>query len=832
MRKRLSIIISVFLILFIAYGSAIAESVVYYADPTAADQGAAGTRTIKGLMTAIGSTKQATIVLAHTSSSTNTTYTVSTDLTLTSNITLKVDRGALVAPATGKTLTISGTLDAGDYQIFSGTGLVSGLGYAESIWFGTVGNGVANDRNAIQYALSSIVDGGKVYINRGTYSIVNAIGAGATLVDKRADAVANGTRYPLTFSANYATLEIAGDLVETTILEDLLLVTGHDTKVIGVGGSLSGNGEFLDTNSNDTTLQWEPKLIHFTGDNCEVYGLRVIDPPCKGISAMSVNNWKVHDNYIIGGVTAHGAGTRLFGIIVGSTVGDKSRRCEIYHNHILKSTGSGMVYSAVFAWGEYISIKDNIIEDALGHAFYCYGTYITVSGNISYGASMLAAHIQCFSDNLNITNNMMHGGVSGISVACGRNSLVADNKIYNITLFGITYGTYTGDTDDVNNLTITDNIVQFDTTSAYKQGGIEIATSYNMSNLIVANNTIVNSGMAAPYYHAAITVKTSSNSYSISNATISGNIMKDSDALGMFIVWAKDSKIINNQVINPNVLANANYAIGIKLREVVDSDIIGNTVKTDTIANVIYPIYMDTDCNRNVVKNNNLYPFKTAPIHITGTVYGETVNVTVGTIAKGASDEKPVLHATAGGSPHGLLIYSAEIVSAGAVTHHGTDYFTIKLLNRSTDGVGNYVGFTSGGTAAIALGDTITGATSSKTAYVDLVSVTSGSWAGGDAAGHLMLSSKSGTLQAENLNTPTQNDIATIAGDATTPMQIATFNTSATDLVAFVPQALTLSAVQLCKIVLNGQVVTFAKTEAGAGEIVDEMLVKVNYITF
>jgi hypothetical protein len=175
MRKRLSIIISVFLILFIAYGSAIAESVVYYADPTAADQGAAGTRTIKGLMTAIGSTKQATIVLAHTSSSTNTTYTVSTDLTVSSNITVKVDRGALAAPATGKTLTISGTLDAGDYQIFSGAGTVTGLKYINAKWWGATGDGTTDDTIALQAALNAITDYSSFTLPSGIYNITSKL---------------------------------------------------------------------------------------------------------------------------------------------------------------------------------------------------------------------------------------------------------------------------------------------------------------------------------------------------------------------------------------------------------------------------------------------------------------------------------------------------------------------------------------------------------------------------------------------------------------------------------------------------------------------------------
>lgn len=162
MRQRLSIIISIFLILFMAYGSAYAESVLYYADATAADQGVAGTRTIKGLMTAIGATKEATIVLAHNSSGTNTTYTLSTDLTISSNISLRIDRGAVVAIATGKTLTFAKDPAAGDYKIITltGTGKVSGLKKSNPIWFGAKidfnGTTGTDDAAAWQSALDSI----------------------------------------------------------------------------------------------------------------------------------------------------------------------------------------------------------------------------------------------------------------------------------------------------------------------------------------------------------------------------------------------------------------------------------------------------------------------------------------------------------------------------------------------------------------------------------------------------------------------------------------------------------------------------------------------------
>lgn len=80
--------------------------------------------------------------------------------------------------------------------------------------------------------------------------------------------------------------------------------------------------------------------------------------------------------------------------------------------------------------------------------------------------------------------------------------------------------------------------------------------------------------------------------------------------------------------------------------------------------------------------------------------------------------------------------------------------------------LGYEVAFTSGGTYEIAVGDTITGATSAKTATVTRVYLASGDWTTSDAAGYLTLSTPSGAFQAENLDVGANLNVATIAGDA------------------------------------------------------------------
>lgn len=81
--------------------------------------------------------------------------------------------------------------------------------------------------------------------------------------------------------------------------------------------------------------------------------------------------------------------------------------------------------------------------------------------------------------------------------------------------------------------------------------------------------------------------------------------------------------------------------------------------------------------------------------------------------------------------------------------------------------LGEWIDFTSGGTYEIQEGDTITGHTSSVTAIVGRIILSSGTFAGGDAAGRMFIRNVSGAFQAETLDVGANVDVATIAGDST-----------------------------------------------------------------
>ena len=80
--------------------------------------------------------------------------------------------------------------------------------------------------------------------------------------------------------------------------------------------------------------------------------------------------------------------------------------------------------------------------------------------------------------------------------------------------------------------------------------------------------------------------------------------------------------------------------------------------------------------------------------------------------------------------------------------------------------LGYEIDFTSGGTTVIAEDDTVTGDASGATGTVGRVIITSGTFAGGDAAGRLVLTAQTGTFQSEGLEVSSVN-VATIASDST-----------------------------------------------------------------
>mgnify|MGYP001404285004 CR=1 FL=1 len=104
------------------------------------------------------------------------TYRIGSNLTIPSNVTLWFMNGAKLSIDSGITVTINGPIDAGLYQIFSGSGsvIINSSTNKEVFpqWFGAKGDGVTDDTNAIQNAMNSISGSrGTLLIPKGIYVV-------------------------------------------------------------------------------------------------------------------------------------------------------------------------------------------------------------------------------------------------------------------------------------------------------------------------------------------------------------------------------------------------------------------------------------------------------------------------------------------------------------------------------------------------------------------------------------------------------------------------------------------------------------------------------------
>jgi len=133
---------------------------------------------IANALAAIGANKE-TIVLRPE------TWAIDGDLTIPSNVSLKIPKGAILEIATGKTLTINGPIECGLYQVFScvGTGkVVFGSTSIDELcveWWGAVGDETTDDTAAIKAALVAGV-GRTIWFQGKGYLVTDAMTTIAT----------------------------------------------------------------------------------------------------------------------------------------------------------------------------------------------------------------------------------------------------------------------------------------------------------------------------------------------------------------------------------------------------------------------------------------------------------------------------------------------------------------------------------------------------------------------------------------------------------------------------------------------------------------------------
>jgi len=119
--------------------------------------------------------------------------------------------------------------------------------------------------------------------------------------------------------------------------------------------------------------------------------------------------------------------------------------------------------------------------------------------------------------------------------------------------------------------------------------------------------------------------------------------------------------------------------------------------------------------------------------------------------------------------------FRLEVASDGTVSvveadDNSTGYNTPALAVQGLAGTSTLrstsLSFTSGGTYEVVVGNRIIGATSAASGTVTAVSLTSGSWAAGTAAGTLSLTAQTGVFLSENIDVGSNTNVASTTGNA------------------------------------------------------------------
>lgn len=429
--------------------------------------------TLQEALTAIGSTAGTLRVPAGT-------HPISANLAIPINVTLRVERGGILALATGVTLTINGGFEAGLYQVFAWTGtgkVVFGAGAAKEFypqWWGAKGDGSQDDVTYIQAAINSLTNGGTVYFTRGNYQVS---GAGLTIpysnITLKGEGAKQSKIYTPSPSAAVPHLIRAQELNNIHVV-DLYFYGSATSRSWSYGFGLSFEKCFYSSVRYCTFEKFAGTAIAISrlgsdaeawSGHCLIEGNIVKDCYSEGISGIDMRYERIINNHVENtGTDSDNSAIGLEGI----------RYCTISGNTVYNCLGRGIALANAGGVKRSYSVVDSNIIDAVAYnGVYLAGTYdvvvsnnhishcgaegifikmptaegsthtrCTITGNILYANNTTG--ISCLewanviSNNILVNNNLgghVGDGYSGIYLgALGGQNLVTDNYIYNTNL--------------------------------------------------------------------------------------------------------------------------------------------------------------------------------------------------------------------------------------------------------------------------------------------------------------------------------------------------------------------------------------------------------------
>lgn len=482
------------------------------------------------------------------------------------------------------------------------------------LWFNVYGNGTTDDRQAIQQIFNVAKESSTIIFPKTSsyYKVVIGEGIGNTIIEQRANALANNTLYPIIVSKKEITIVLEGIIKSTNILgnvfefnADNICIKGEG-KIQGVGGT--DDEGFLDTNTADTTLQWHPCLIKVTGNNCRINNISFEDYPTHGVDCY--NTGLIVDSCLfIGGRVQHSTtkGTVLMGI--RTNVGADS--AIITKNRFIANSKGGKCYSCVFPSGDNFIISNNICEKYHEHAIYAYGNYGSILDNKFTDTDCIASDIQYFAIYGNIKGNYSIGTEGFIQLMHGKGTIIEGNTVTNCR-GGIIVRPY--HTVDINKLPsglkVINNFIECPVGTTGSCFNFYIVGTYDISDILIEGNTFANG-----YYDQTSQIKASlaivagsSENNGIKFLRVSNNIIKSGRGAVSYLKGIHNSLFKNNKFISETLTGVASsFSSAINSNYVTDTIFEGNEfIDTKATPTMTRAIQLNTGTTNLTIRDNNI----------------------------------------------------------------------------------------------------------------------------------------------------------------------------------------------------------------------------------
>lgn len=375
--------------------------------------------------------------------------------------------------------------------------------------YGAVGDGVADDTDAIHDARDAAGAGGVVYLPHGIYRTepltANVAGQTWRLDDATLEYGASVTQSGITITA--ADVSIIGGTI------DMSAITKDQTAqaILNSGIKVFESGAVI---RNVTMNRPATHGVHIIdGDRITVAGCTIIEPAFYGIhSNFETEELELYDFLI--------EGNRI--VISDEFTPDNEEQCGIYlysgnatqrynrvviaNNNILMKTGPGLGPSGILVWkGFDVAIHGNVIVGGWAGITNATNKRLSITGNTISSFNTMGIEVGGAQDGLTISGNVIDAQGFNASGAAG------------ISFSGS--GVLGGGpgTVDVENVVITGNRVGGFTASSTPSKGVELGSQLDIKDVAITGNTIAAGGGSGTFDGVLVTSPST-------NLSITGNL--------------------------------------------------------------------------------------------------------------------------------------------------------------------------------------------------------------------------------------------------------------------------------------------------------------------